>query len=121
MVSRATFRRNILYGNKKQSLFKLAGGYTPSLRGLPQSRVRQELIAERKEQTAGRALQLLETARNYRTIDPSLFQRNSPVYFFKKGLKFGKWEKGHFLELEPHSVSMSQILLQRPANQGSLR
>ena len=106
-MSRATSICNILYGNKKLSIFEPAKGYTPSLGGLLQSRVRQELIAAHEEQTARRALQILETTSNPRTIDPPLLLRDTPVNYFKKGMKFGKWEKGYVRYLQPHSVSIS--------------
>ena len=56
---------------------------------------------------ARRALQLLKTTRNPRTVDPSLLQRNTPVYYFKKGLKFRKWAKGFVREVDLHVVSIS--------------
>ena len=107
VVFRAKFISKILYGNKKLISFELARGYTLSIGGLPQSQVKQELLAAHEGQVARRALQLLKKTGNPRTVAPSLLQRNTPVSYFKRGLKFGKWEQGFVREVNPHVVSIS--------------
>ena len=39
ILSRATYLSNVLYGGRTLSSFEMARGYTPSIAGLPQSKI----------------------------------------------------------------------------------
>lgn len=63
LMSSATHISNMLYGSKLLSSFELARGSTPTLRGLSQSKVSNNLQEAFEEQKARRALEALEKGR----------------------------------------------------------
>lgn len=107
IVARATYLSNILYGSKTLSSYELVRGYTPSICGLPQCPVKEELGVAHKEQQARRALKLLEKGRAPRTVASSALKRDDKVYYFKRGVKFGTWELGFVRGVDEHLVTIS--------------
>ena len=68
LLSRATFLSNMFSGPKTLSSFQLSKGYSPSILGMPSTKITNELLEAHKEQTAVRALQILLDTRNPRTV-----------------------------------------------------
>ena len=58
-ISRASFLTNLFHGNSILSSFQLAGGYSPSILGLPSRVVPVELLKAQIELATNRALQKL--------------------------------------------------------------
>ena len=108
MVSRAVYLSNILYGSKTLSSFEMACGYTPSVVGLPQAKLSAEIITEHNEQVARRALRLLDKSRSPQVLHPEELLRDDPVYYFKRGPKFGSWETAYVRKPQPHFVVLSR-------------
>lgn len=113
ILSRGTFLSNILYGNKMLSSFELARGYTPALVGLPQSPLSSALIDSHHEQVARRAISLFRKSNKPNAPTAKDFSKDDPVYFFKRGAKFGVWEKAFVREVKPQSLLLSRNVSHR--------
>ena len=85
----------------------MARGYTPSLAGLPQIKLSEDIIEAYEEQAARRAVVLLEKSRNSHTKQPEKLSRYDMVYVFKRGPKFGTWEIAYVRDVEDHAVVLS--------------
>lgn len=82
LVSRAPFLSNLFTGSSMLSSFQLARGYSPSILGLPPTRVTQELLDAHYEQTALRAIQKLMHARDNNVIPSRLLPTGTEVYVY---------------------------------------
>ncbi len=104
ILSKATFLCNALRGNAKLSSFELARGYSPSLAGLPQTQTSKETLAAYYEQQSKRALTRMLRSNAPRVIKADLLPPRTPVYYFVKEAKQGKWKKGFVDEAREHIV-----------------
>ena len=102
------YHSNILYGSKTLSSFEVARGYTPPLVGLPQAKLSADLITVHNEQVARRALRLLDKSRSLQVLHPEELLRDDPVYYFKRGPKFGSWETAYARKPQPHFAVLSR-------------
>ena len=107
IVSRATYLSNILYGSRTRSSFEMSRGYTPSIAGLPQSTVSDELKKADEEQRAKRALKSVENCRTPRALSKNELQRDTAVYYFRRVPRPPKWIKAHVRKAEDHIVLLS--------------
>lgn len=107
LLARACFLSNVLYGGKPLSAFEQVRGYTPSLAGLPQLPVSPVLFDAHIKQTARRAIQRLLKDKPDALPESHLFPPNTPVYFFIRGPKFGKWHEGFVKSASQHIVEVS--------------
>ena len=106
VLSRATYMSNILYGSRTLSSFEMVRGYTPSIAGLPQSTVTDEMNTAHQEQSARRALLSVESARSPRTLKKDQLQRGTAVYFFRRVPK-PTWVKAWVRSAQDHLVLVS--------------
>ena len=90
ILSRATYINNNLYGSRTMSSFEMVRGYTPSISGLPQSPISEQMILSHQEQTAWRALLSVDAARNPIKLKKDQLHRDTAVYFFRRVPK-PKW------------------------------
>ena len=107
VISRATYLSNILYGSKSLSSFEMAREYTPAITGLPQIKLSEDIIEAYEEQGARRALSLLQRSKKPRPVNPEQHSHDDPVYFFKRGPKFGTWKLAFIRSIDEHSISLS--------------
>lgn len=87
LVSRASMITNLLHGSSTLSSFQLARGFTPSILGMPKSKVSQEMLDAHIELTATRALQRLLRNRAPSRLPPSALTQGQWVYVFYKTSK----------------------------------
>lgn len=71
----------------------MARRYTPAIVGLPKSKVPADIFAAHREQVARRAIHQLYTGINPRVAPAEYLTRDTCVYYFKRGMKFGPWHK----------------------------
>lgn len=72
LIARASLMKNMFHGNATLSAFQLAHGYVPSIAGVPDSLVSQELLDAHVEIMASRAIQ-----RVLQSKQPNLLQREA--------------------------------------------
>ena len=107
IVARAVFLSNMFSGSSKMSSFELAKGYTPSIIGIPSSRVTPELLQAHREQAATRALQKLLHTKNPSVLQSSILQPGDPVWVFyetSSKAKKREWVKSTVVKAEQHRV-----------------
>lgn len=107
ILSRDTYLSNIHYGSKLLSSFELARGYTPLILGIPKSPISDECFIAYQEQTARRAIKLLEKTHNPQVPTLTDFQQGAKVYLFKRGRKLGTWELGYVRQAHDHFLLIS--------------
>ena len=106
ILSRATYLSNVLYGSRTLSSFEMVRGYTPSISGLPQSRITEIMTCAHQEQTARRALLSVYSARSPRTLKQDQLERGTAVYFFRRVPK-PLWIQAWVRSTEEHVVLLS--------------
>ena len=117
ILKRAAFLSNLFSGNKLLSSFELARGYRPSVVGLPQTVVTQELLDAHKEQTAIRKLQKLLHSRSHQGHQPSLFSPGDQVWVFYNTSKQNEaveWVKATVIAAHPHYLEVKRSSRGRP-------
>ena len=57
---------------------------------------------------ARRALRLLDKWRSPQVLHPEELLRDDPVYYIKRGRKFGSWETAYVRKPQPHFVVLSR-------------
>lgn len=72
---RVTYLSNILYGSKILSSFQFARGYNASILEIPKSTIYDEFFLPHQEQTARRAIKLLEKHINPKCRLQRVFER----------------------------------------------
>ena len=87
LLKRTAFLSNMFSGSKLLSSFELVRGYRPSVVGLPQTIVTQELLDAHKQQVATRRLQRLLHSRAHHSHQPDLFNPGDSVWVFYKTSK----------------------------------
>lgn len=107
VLSRATYLSNVMYGGKTMSSFEIAKGYTPRLNNLPQRHVPEEIVQAHAEQVARRSLKKLDKSKTPHVVARAKLKKGDEVYYFKRGDKRGKWERGYVRAVEPHVLSVS--------------
>ena len=106
ILSRATYLSNILYGGREMSSFEMVRGYGPSIAGLPQSPVTDEMIRAHQEQSARRALISVDSARQPHTLRKDQLVRDTAFYYFRRVPK-PKWIQGWVWNAQDHVVLVS--------------
>ena len=107
VVARAEFLSTLFSGSRKLSSFQLAKGYSPSILGIPSSRVTPELLNAHKEQAATRALQTLLNSRNNGTLPSQILKNRDPIWVYydtSSKAKKNEWVKATVIETQQHRV-----------------
>lgn len=107
IIARAVFLSNLFSGSRKLSSFQLAKGYTPSLLGVPNSRISIELLEAHKEQAATRALQTLLNSKNPTHLQRDILKSGDHIWvYFETSSKAKKkgWVKATVVEAQEHRV-----------------
>ena len=107
ILSRATFLSNVLYGSKKLSSFEMARGYTPSLCGLPKSRLASKMQKAHEEQVARRGLHVIAHGRTPRVLKPDALPKGKEVFFFRRSPPQPRWIKAYVRDAQEHLVLLS--------------
>lgn len=89
ILSRATFLSSILYDNRSVSSFEMVFEYTPSITGLLQTKLTEELVVSDQEQIDNPALSSMSRASSPQCYGLSDFSKNDLGYLFKRAPKFG--------------------------------
>lgn len=89
------------------SSFEMVRGYTPELMGMKQTPVSPQIANGHEEQTARRALAKFAESQQPRIISQDSIMKDDPIYFFRRGGKFGKWEKAYVRSVEPYAILLS--------------
>lgn len=76
----SSFHVNLLSGSRILSSFELVNGCRPSILGIPDRKVTQELLDVHKEGVASGALQRLIQSRNNNATNHSMYQKDSHIY-----------------------------------------
>jgi len=89
IVARSNFLGNIFRGSRLVSSFEHVRGYAPSITGLPQSMVTEDMLREHKERVAGQALCRLLSSKVPNVLTQQLVPEGTKIWAL---LKSGKWE-----------------------------
>lgn len=93
ILSLDTYLINILYGGKLLSSFEMCLGYMPSIIGLLKTKLSAELVKFHQAQLDMRAIAILRNSCNQQTFSLFDFKKDEEFLYFKRGPKFGTWEK----------------------------
>lgn len=107
LVARASFMANLFHGSSTLSAFQLARGYTPSIVGIPSTKVPEEMIQAHVENMANRAIQTILRSRLHETTRPSQLPAGTPVWVYFKTSKQNepvRWIKATVADAGPHVV-----------------
>ena len=97
---------NLLYGSRIAISFELVRGYIPSIVGLPQSKISDELLQAHQEQCARRALVQVENVRTPKVLSTEELKRDTPVYYLRRVPK-PVWVPAIVRSVEEHIVLLS--------------
>lgn len=107
IVARAVFLSNLFSGSRKLSSFQLVKGYTPSVLGIPSSRVTPELLQAHKEQTATRAIHTLLHSNNPNVVPSDVLKEGDPIWVYYETTSNSKkkgWVRATVVEAQQHRV-----------------
>lgn len=107
VLSRAAYLSSILYGGKLLSSFEMFRGYTLSFLDLPKTPLSAKLVKAHQAQVSMCALAFLRKSYNQQTLSFSDFQKDEWVFYFKRGHKFGTWEKALVVEGADRFLALS--------------
>lgn len=107
--SSATFLSNMFSGSRVLSSFQLVRGYQPSILGIPNSEVSQELLDAHKEQMATHAQQKVLRSRTPNTPTPDFFQPSDDVwvwYASSKNNEKDEWIRAQVVQTHKHYLEV---------------
>lgn len=84
LVARASLVTNLLHGSATLSAFQLARGYSPSILGVPSSKVPADLMQAHIEMKSIRAIQKVLKGRAAHTVPPSALYPGRAIWVFYK-------------------------------------
>lgn len=81
ILSFYSYLRNILFGGKLLSRLEMVRGYSPSIDGLTQKQLKNEMVNAHQDQVSRRAVNMLSRSYKSRIIGPKEFMKGERVYF----------------------------------------
>lgn len=107
LVARASFLTNMFHGNSILSSFQLARGYSPSILGIPNSRVTTEILNAYKRTSANRAIHRLLKSHDNHLIHPSSLPPGTKIWVYYNTSAQNdptRWVRATVAEALPHFV-----------------
>lgn len=109
ILSKATFLKNIMFGSKQLSSFELAHGYTPNICDLPKATISTDLINAHLEQVSRRAVHKFIRSKQTSPLNKELLPPRTPVYYYKREIKGGRWILSKVVTCEDHIVHVEPM------------
>lgn len=108
-LSRSTYLSNIIFGRKILSIFEMVRGYSPSISGLSQRKLTDEIVTAHQEQVSRRALKLLSNSHPPKIPGPKEFKKKKGYTYSIVGRSL---EHGGLKKSDPRKITSFSFLHQ---------
>lgn len=124
IVRRAIFMSNFFSGSRLLSSFQLARGYQPSILGIPQTVVPQDLLEAHIEQTSTRALQRAMKTNANNAAQQSTYQAGDQIWVWyesTKGNEHNEWILATVIRTHPHFLEAKRLINGKEARGSTMK